>query len=942
VRYDAFISYSHAADDALAPALQRALQGLARPWNRRRALEVFRDDTGLAVSPGLWSSICAGLDESAYFVLLASPGAAESVWVNREIERWTASHPVDNLLPVVTDGEWVWGTDGDFDWERSTAVPQALRGLFSEEPRHLDLHWARTENELDLRNSRFRQAVAQLAAPMHSTTPQDLDSADVANYRRVVRLRRTVVLAMAVLLVLVSVAGVLAVRNARESKHQQDVAETNAARAQEQARRATALGLVAQSEIEGSRERSLSILLSVEASVLDPAESWGSLINGLQDAPGLTRLFDLPDSVGSTDAAAVSPDGAVIAAPTSTGNIQLWDLSTMQRAGGALVDQDLYPRSPTQLVFGRTGLLAGQFSCTRATLCDKEQRTHSVIEVWDPTTRRHQRLPLSVGFVSLALSADGRRIAAHSPDGLVRVWDLRSGAVVAAGRAGRGAVSGVALSLDGSTIAVASAASQRLSILQIDGQRLTARRTIVAPGLAPGPLAFGGDHRFASVAENGRVAMWNVSTGTSVGTLPSSGSAPVTDIASTADGLLATIDASGILRLWDAATLRARGTPHSAGPSAGGSVAFTSDGRLVSVDRDVRVWNVQRWDQSGALLYRQRGGVAALAISPSGLLASAGQDGEILLSRVGGDEPSREIRAGQGPITALAMRSDGILASGGADGTVRLWNTDTGEPVQTLPSNNQGAIASLAFSPDGGSIAVGYHRGPHDPPTDDLPVWVWNFATGEAVSLEAGLAQRVSALAFGTGGVFATAGEDYLKVYDSYQGDYKVLAQHPGAFFNAVAFSPDGKTLASSGYRKGQSRGDTVGLWDLTVQEPPQTRLPADGTPGWNGLFASLAYSPHGDILAGAGEGGLQLWDARTRVPLGGLLRPSAATSVVFTPDGQSVIVGDERGLVQTYPATVDGWQDAACAVVARNLTESEWATFVGDAEPYQKTCPQY
>lgn len=47
MRYDAFISYSRRADGELAPALQR----LARPWNRMRALEVFRDQTGLAVTP---------------------------------------------------------------------------------------------------------------------------------------------------------------------------------------------------------------------------------------------------------------------------------------------------------------------------------------------------------------------------------------------------------------------------------------------------------------------------------------------------------------------------------------------------------------------------------------------------------------------------------------------------------------------------------------------------------------------------------------------------------------------------------------------------------------------------------------------------------------------------------------------------------------------------
>src|SRR3954462_3974590 len=102
--YDAFISYSHAADGALAPALQRGLQRLARRWHRKRALEVFRDQTGLSVSPALWSSIRIALDRSEFFVLLASPDAAASHWVNLEIEYWLASHSVDRLLPVVTAG----------------------------------------------------------------------------------------------------------------------------------------------------------------------------------------------------------------------------------------------------------------------------------------------------------------------------------------------------------------------------------------------------------------------------------------------------------------------------------------------------------------------------------------------------------------------------------------------------------------------------------------------------------------------------------------------------------------------------------------------------------------------------------------------------------------------------------------------------------------------
>ena len=104
--FNGFISYSHAADGRLAPAVQRGLHRLAKPWHRRRALWIFRDQTGLSVTPGLWSSIQTALDGSAYFVLLASPEAAQSQWVNREIEHWIATKSADQILPVVTDGEW--------------------------------------------------------------------------------------------------------------------------------------------------------------------------------------------------------------------------------------------------------------------------------------------------------------------------------------------------------------------------------------------------------------------------------------------------------------------------------------------------------------------------------------------------------------------------------------------------------------------------------------------------------------------------------------------------------------------------------------------------------------------------------------------------------------------------------------------------------------------
>ncbi len=79
--FDAFTSYSHAADGQLAPALQRAIQRLAKPWYRARALRVFRDESALSANPHLWSSRCTsrtGL-RSARSRVVRAPAPARAV-----------------------------------------------------------------------------------------------------------------------------------------------------------------------------------------------------------------------------------------------------------------------------------------------------------------------------------------------------------------------------------------------------------------------------------------------------------------------------------------------------------------------------------------------------------------------------------------------------------------------------------------------------------------------------------------------------------------------------------------------------------------------------------------------------------------------------------------------------------------------------------------------
>ncbi|MFE9577108.1 TIR domain-containing protein [Nocardia sp. NPDC006044] len=123
---DVFISYSHAADGELSPGLQRALERLARPWYRPRALRVFRDQTDLAAADDLGREIRNALDRSRYFLLLASPRAAKSPWVGEEIEFWQQHRERSTFLIAVTDGIVQWDKEsGDFDWDATTAAGPA-------------------------------------------------------------------------------------------------------------------------------------------------------------------------------------------------------------------------------------------------------------------------------------------------------------------------------------------------------------------------------------------------------------------------------------------------------------------------------------------------------------------------------------------------------------------------------------------------------------------------------------------------------------------------------------------------------------------------------------------------------------------------------------------------------------------------------------------------
>ncbi|MGZ4140828.1 MAG: toll/interleukin-1 receptor domain-containing protein, partial [Actinomycetota bacterium] len=267
--YDVFISYSHGDDDLLSERIQDALQRFAKPWWRRRALNVFRDRTGLSANPGLWTSIQEALHSSRYFLFLASPDAAASVWCAREVQEWRDQHGSEGLLLLLTDGEIRWDeAAGDFDWQTTTALGAAFASCFQEEPFHIDMRWARSETQLDLSDGRFRDQVADLAAPVHGMAKDELASEDVRQHRRAVRQAIAAGIALVLLTIAAIGTSIFAVHAASAARRSAALARTEQHQADVQAERASKANLLAQRRKKiADQQRALAVKHAHEAQV---------------------------------------------------------------------------------------------------------------------------------------------------------------------------------------------------------------------------------------------------------------------------------------------------------------------------------------------------------------------------------------------------------------------------------------------------------------------------------------------------------------------------------------------------------------------------------------------------------------------------------------------------------------------------------------------------
>ncbi|MCK0179284.1 toll/interleukin-1 receptor domain-containing protein [Flavobacteriaceae bacterium S0862] len=232
MKYNAFLSYSHAKDSDLAPSLERGLEKFAKPLFKRRALEIFRDANDLSASPDLWGKIEDGLNNSEYFIFLGSRKAAQSRWCRKEVEHWKLNKSIDKFLVVLTDGDLVWDeSKNDFDWTKTTALPTNLSGAFNNEPLYVDFREGFTNDQLNLDNPKFKSNVVLLAATMHKKSIGDMVGEATKQHKKLIRIRNSVISVLVIFLTISIFLTFFAFNKKAEADEQKILAQRETKRA---------------------------------------------------------------------------------------------------------------------------------------------------------------------------------------------------------------------------------------------------------------------------------------------------------------------------------------------------------------------------------------------------------------------------------------------------------------------------------------------------------------------------------------------------------------------------------------------------------------------------------------------------------------------------------------------------------------------------------------
>ncbi|MFF9329642.1 toll/interleukin-1 receptor domain-containing protein [Streptomyces sp. NPDC014776] len=936
MRYAAFISYRHHPDRHRATRLRDALHRFARPWNRLRALAVFLDSSALVPEPnGLWESVRQALGESEYLILLASPEAAESEWVAKEVTWWLDGPRPRNLLVVVTGGAIAWDQEaGDFDWAVTTCLPPALRGHFTAEPLWLDLRGLSDDHVGDLSDPQFQDVVATLAATLHGRPKDELIGEDVSQRRRLRRFRRGMLAGMTALALLATTTAVFA------------FVQRDAAR--EQARIATARQLAATALNLADNDFEVASLLAVQAYRLKATpETESALYRLAAGSPQLVRFVRAKETV---TALALTTSPRYVAVGTREGTVDVWT------ADGT--------RKMRSFEAG-SGVTALKFSDDDQVLAIATDAGHTLVQdLRGPGGPR--RLRGGVGQVhAMAFQPYGHGLATADSQGTLRFYDDKGEAPAETVKTGGGWVLTMSILDEGSKVFLGY--GWGWEVYGRSGARMTriasSDETIYPfndyrSAASPNGTCFGfvkyADVYVTSPAELVQGEAPGIARGekaSGCGTPPGLLEKEAVSLAISDSGSAAVGTSDGVLVSMPSTEDRAAALRPLTGVEAQSLLSFSPGpgDRLVSAaGSTVALWLL---DVPGPTAHRSGISVPddtipatqpALAVGPQGTLAWSHDPHDTAPSTLQTWTPGTPVGkavAGEGAqesYDAIAYDSDGRSLYTADRERVERWTPASGSLVRNrsfaLPvSDGFSGRTRLAVRPDGEIVAVPGDGSVHlvDPVsgrrrTVIKPLTAHRTARERERDAQVSVEREVSE----RGALAAVATDDgRIDVYELPSGKHRYQLDPSAGSVDRLALSERTRTLYAV------VDGRVLQRWDL-----------ATGRLVWRSDGAGdqgIAVAPPGGWVATlAGDGTVWLWDAHngSRVGAGVLPRPNTIaglagtgdhSSLAFAPDGKRLWSVTENGELLSWDTSIDAWITSLCKRVGRTLTGAERARYL-------------